>query len=228
MRGVVFLGDRLLELREFPDPTPGPGEVVIAIKASGMCGSDLHAYRARGNAAAALGFAGGGPVIAGHEPCGVVAAVGAGVTDVAVGQRVMNHHYAGCGRCAHCRQGWSQLCPNGFIVYGVTGHGGHAPFMKVPARTLVSLPDELSFEEGAAISCGTGTLDVSPDLLRRQLTLLASWTFSAVGQEECARFIAERQIPLGRLLTHRFALDQAAEAYRLFDTQTTGKGVFVF
>ena len=52
--------------------------------------------------------------------------------------------------------------------------------------------------------------------------------FSAVGQEECARFIAERQIPLGRLLTHRFALDQAAEAYRLFDTQTTGKGVFVF
>ena len=75
---------------------------------------------------------------------------------------------------------------------------------------------------------GTVTLDVSPDLLRRQLTLLASWTFSAVGQEECARFIAERQIPLGRLLTHRFALDQAAEAYRLFDTQTTGKGVFVF
>jgi len=51
---------------------------------------------------------------------------------------------------------------------------------------------------------------------------------SAVGQEECARFIAERQIPLARLLTHRFALDQAAEAYRLFDTQTTGKGVFVF
>ena len=47
MRGVVFLGDRRLELREFPDPTPGPGEVVLAIKASGMCGSDLHTYRAK-------------------------------------------------------------------------------------------------------------------------------------------------------------------------------------
>ena len=56
MKGIVFLGNRKLELREFPDPTPGPGEVVIAIKASGMCGSDLHPYRAIGNAAAALGL----------------------------------------------------------------------------------------------------------------------------------------------------------------------------
>src|SRR6266508_4643844 len=159
MRGVVFLGERKLEIQEFPDPTPGPGEVVIAIKASGMCGSDLHPYRAVGNAAAALGLGSGGPVIAGHEPCGVVAAVGTGVApDFApVGARVMNHHYKGCGRCKHCRVGWSQLCRNGITVYGMTGHGGHAPFMKAPAFTMVPLPDEISFEEGAAISCGTGT-----------------------------------------------------------------------
>src|SRR5436190_1901575 len=60
MQGVVFLGNRKLELREFADPTPGLGEVVIAIKASGMCGSDLHPYRAVGNAAAALGLGGTG------------------------------------------------------------------------------------------------------------------------------------------------------------------------
>ena len=321
MRGVVFLGERKLELREFTDPTPGPGEVVIAIKASGMCGSDLHPYRAAGNAAKALGLGGsGGPVIGGHEPCGVVAAVGPGVSE-------------------------SQLCRKGIVVYGMTGHGAHAPFMKVPARTLVELPDELSFEEGAAISCGTGTaygalkrldvsgrdtlavfgqgpvglsatqlgtamgarvvavdigverrrlakefgaetvidprevdpvtalreltrgegveaaldctgnpearvaavrsagtwgrvcfvgegntttFDISQDLIRKQLTILASWTFSAVGQEECARFIADRRIPLQKLLTHRFKLEEAAAAYRLFDTQTTGKGVFLF
>jgi len=75
---------------------------------------------------------------------------------------------------------------------------------------------------------GSVSLDVSPDLLRRQVTLIGSWTFSSVGQEECAKFIAERNIPLGKLITHRFKLDGAAEAYRLFDTQTTGKGVFVF
>src|SRR6266852_7002785 len=159
MRGVVFLGERKLELQEFPDPVPGPGEVVLAIKASGMCGSDLHPYRAVGNAAAALGLGSGGPVIGGHEPCGVVAALGPGVAaDFApVGTRVMNHHYKGCGRCKHCRVGWSQLCRAGITVYGMTGHGGHAPFMKVPAFTLVPLDDALSFEEGAAISCGTGT-----------------------------------------------------------------------
>ena len=345
MRGIVFLGNRKLEIQEFPDPTPGPGEVVLEMKASGMCGSDLHPYRAAGNAAAALGLGAGGPVIAGHEPCGVVAAVGVGVDPALVGQRVMNHHYKGCGACRHCRLGWSQLCRAGITVYGMTGHGGHARYMKAPAFTCVPLPAELSFEEGASVSCGTGTaygalkridvsgrdtlavfgqgpvglsatmlgramgarviavdvvperlalarelgaehainagdadpvkaihdltrgegaettmdcsgssegrlgalqsagtwgrvafvgeggqttIDVSKHMLRRQLTVHASWTFSAVGQGECARFVADRAIPLKRLLTHRFRLDQADEAYRLFDTQTTGKGVFLF
>ncbi|HMB88376.1 MAG TPA: alcohol dehydrogenase catalytic domain-containing protein, partial [Methylomirabilota bacterium] len=160
MRGIVFTGNRQLEIREFPDPTPGPGEVVLEIKASGMCGSDLKFYRAAGNEAASLGLGGSGKqVIAGHEPCGVIAAVGLGVseTEARVGQRVMNHHYTGCGRCKHCRVGWSQLCPSGITVFGVTGDGAHARYMKVPARTNVPLPDELSFEEGAAVSCGTGT-----------------------------------------------------------------------
>src|SRR5882672_3958942 len=134
MRGIVFTGNRQLELRDFPDPTPGPGEVVLAIKASGMCGSDLHPYRATGNAAASLGLGGAGtPVIGGHEPCGVVHAVGAGVDPGLVGRRVMNHHYKGCGWCKHCRAGWSQLCRHGITVYGMTGHGAHAPLMKVPA-----------------------------------------------------------------------------------------------
>src|SRR5438874_2686967 len=345
MQGIVFLGNRKLDVREFADPTPGAGEVVLAIKASGMCGSDLHPYRSTGNAAAGLGLGGAGtPVIGGHEPCGVVHAVGAGIDPALVGRRVMNHHYKGCGWCKHCRAGWSQLCRHGITVYGMTGHGAHAPFMKVPAFTLVPLPDEISFEEGAAISCGTGTaygalkrldvsgrdtlaifgqgpvglsatmlgvamgarviavdtvaerralakdfgaeavidpgaidsvaaiheltqgegaettmdctgvaearvaavrsadtwgrvafvgeggnttFDISQQMIRRQLTIHASWTFSAVGQEECARFIAERKVSLAKLLTHRFTLEQADEAYKLFDTQTTGKGVFL-
>ena len=349
MRGVVFLGERELALEEFPDPVPGPGEVVIEVKASGMCGSDLKFYRAPrdGGGAAALGLGGGGgPVIAGHEPCGVIAALGPGneATPFREGARVMVHHYLGCGHCEHCDVGWSQLCKHGITVYGVTGHGAHAPYMKVPARTLVALPDALSFETGAAIACGTGTafaalgrlglsgrdtiaifgqgpvglsatqlaaamgarvlaldisperralaaefgahatidpaagdavaalaeltagrgvdlaldcsgapaareaavratrtwgtccfvgegdtvtLDVSRDMLRRQLTLIGSWTFSRIGQGECARFVAERGIAVDRLFSHRFRLDQAVDAYRLFDRQTMGKGVFL-
>ena len=346
MKGVVFLGDRKLEFQDFPDPTPGTGEVVIEMKASGMCGSDLKYYRAVGGASS-LGFTGpGGPVIAGHEPCGVVVAVGAGVSEAQArpGMRVMNHHYEGCGVCNHCRGGWSQLCRELKAVYGATGHGGHTRYLKAPARTMIPLPEELSFEVGAAISCGTGTaygalrrinlsghhtlaifgqgpvglsatqlakhmgarvialetrperlelakafgadavinpakddpvkalkeltkgegvdlaldcsgapearaaavratrtwgtacfvgegenvtLDVSPDMLRRQITIVASWTFSTIGQAECATYIAERKIPVEKLFTHRHKLDQAVKAYQLFDTQTTGKGVFL-
>jgi len=344
MRGAVFLGDRKIEIRRFPDPTPGPGEVVIEMKASGMCGSDLKFYRpAPGTAQAALGLGGAAePFIAGHEPCGIVAARGPGVSEreAPIGSRVMDHHYAGCGVCKHCRVGWSQLCREGIVVYGVTAHGGHAEYLKVPARTLVPLPDELSFIEGAAVSCGTGTaygalrrmhlaggstlavfgqgpvglsttllaakmgarviavetnaerralakqfgadvaldsekeikeltrgegvdmaidctgvpaarlaavrsaktwgtvcfvgeggeltLDVSRDLLRKQLTLIGSWTFSAMGQAECARFIADNKIALERIFSHRWKLGEAEEAYRMFDTQSTGKGVIVF
>ena len=71
MHGVVFTGDRTLELTSFPDPTPGAGEVVLEMKASGMCGSDLHQYRRPKDQVTGT--------IAGHEPCGVVVAVGSGV-----------------------------------------------------------------------------------------------------------------------------------------------------
>ena len=83
---------------------------------------------------------------------------------------------------------------------------------------------------GTACYVGEGgdvTLDVSPDLLRRQVTLIGSWTFSAMGMLDCARFIANNKIGLERIFSHRWRLEQADEAYRSFDTQTTGKGVFL-
>ena len=88
MQGVVFLGSRQLEMQTFPDPVPGPNEVVLEIKASGMCGSDLVFYRAK-DGAASLGLGDGGIVIGGHEPCGVVADVGEGPVSTAmrVGRR---------------------------------------------------------------------------------------------------------------------------------------------
>src|SRR6202012_1134224 len=161
MRGVVFHGERELELMNFADPTPGEGEVVIEMKASGMCGSDLHQYRRSKSGGSSGGIAApSAPTIAGHEPCGIVAAIGPGVSkaQAQIGQRVMVHHYAGCTVCNHCKSGWSQLCQEQpVLVYGNNAHGGHAQYLKVPAFTLVPLLDELSFVTGAAISCGTGT-----------------------------------------------------------------------
>ena len=348
MKGIVFTGDRTVAMQNFPDPTPGPDDVVLQMKASGICGSDLKFYRsAPGEAQKALGLGSSEPKIAGHEPCGVVVAVGSNVSpkQAWLGQRAMVHHYRGCGACPHCSTGWMQLCVEGVAeVYGATGHGGHAQYIKVPARTLVTLRDELSFATGAAIACGTGTawgalkrleltgdqtiaifgqgpvglsatqlaaamgarvialdvsnerlarakefgathlinpmdgnvlqaikdlthglgahasldassspqarrqavqcvrtwgkacfvgeggnveLDVSPDMLRRQVTLIGSWTFSTVGQKECNDFVADRGIDVDKLFTHRWTLEQADEAYKLFDKQTEGKGVFL-
>jgi threonine dehydrogenase-like Zn-dependent dehydrogenase len=181
MRGVTFGGDRTVEYIEIPDPVPGPGEVVLQMKASGICGSDLHMYRGpRGMSL--LGATPSEPVIRGHEPCGIVAQIGPGVTETQakIGDRVMVHHYIGCGVCRHCRTGWPQMCDQQRpLVYGSgAGHGGHAPFMKVPAVTLVPLPESLSFEAGAAIACGTGTAYAA----LRRLNLSGADTITIFGQ----------------------------------------------
>ena len=84
MQGVVFLGNRKLELMDFPDPTPGLRDVVLEIKASGMCGADLGPYRRelKPGSRVSSGISRiAGPVIAGHEPCGVAVAVGSAVSE---------------------------------------------------------------------------------------------------------------------------------------------------
>ncbi|AHK34605.1 mycothiol-dependent formaldehyde dehydrogenase [Rhodococcus opacus PD630] len=155
MQGLVFEGDRLVSLAEFPDPSPRPGEVVVRVMASGMCGSDLHYYRAENDGTPAESRC-----IGGHEPAGVVESLGPGVNGarLSVGQRVMVHHYSGCGTCMNCRSGWTQMCTSAPAkVYGKNAHGAHAQYMAVPAACVLPLPDELSFCAGAAIGCGTGT-----------------------------------------------------------------------
>jgi len=168
MKGVVFRGHRQLELMTFDDPIPAGDDVILEMKASGFCGSDLHHYRGERGASlkgkspqylADRGLKVEDPIIAGHEPCGVIAEVGKNVDERSFrkGDRVMVYHYDGCHYCDQCRSGWVQMCDQGSTVYGQTAHGGHAHYMKVPARSLIHLPGDVSFSAGAAISCGTGT-----------------------------------------------------------------------
>jgi D-arabinose 1-dehydrogenase-like Zn-dependent alcohol dehydrogenase len=209
MRGVIFLGERKSRLAEFSDPTPGPQDVIIEIKASGVCGSDLRFYRTeRTTPALGLGQI-NGPVIAGHEPCGVVAAVGSAVDErtARIGARVMVHHYSGCGTCPQCQSGRSQMCEIGSIVYGVTGHGAHARYMKVPAHTLVLLPDTLSFAIGVAISCGTGTAYRG----LRRMKLTGADTIAIVGQGPVGLSVTQLAAAMGARV---IALDVSAHLAR--------------
>jgi threonine dehydrogenase-like Zn-dependent dehydrogenase len=336
MRGLVFGGNRQLALQEFPDPVPGPGDVVVAMRASGICGSDLNLYRKPAFEQA---------IICGHEPCGVVVARGPGVRaeQAPDGQRVMIHHYRGCGRCWLCGMGYTQMCARAEVM-GTDIHGGNAPYLLAPANALVELPEELSFAEGAAIACGTGTayaalkrlsvsgrdtlaifgqgpvglaatqlatvmgarvvvidpvperramasqlgaevaidpveqtavdairdlthgegadatldcsghpqarrdcaraarpwgracyvgahgtatFEMTPDIIHRQLTMYGCWTFNPPLMAECARFAVDRKVPLGRVFTDTFTLDQADHAYRRVEARQMGKGVFL-
>lgn len=335
MRGIVFHGDRELELVVRPDPVPAPGELLIEIRASGMCGSDLHRFRGPREQARSE--------IAGHEPAGVVRAGGSATDPTWIGRSVMVHHYFGCGRCDQCHAGWTQLCREGAVAMGNTADGSHADLVCVPESSVLPMPEGLSFLAAAAIGCGTGTawgalerlhldgtdtlavfgqgpvglaatqlasamgarvvaLDISPARLERarefgawatvnpaevdpveavrkltggrgvstslessgassaanaalhvldlwgracwvgvgstigfdltehlykQITAVTSWTMSISSMQRCAEFVLQRGIDVDALFTDCWTLDQAAEAYRLFDRQTSGKAVFI-
>ncbi|WP_328505474.1 zinc-binding dehydrogenase [Streptomyces sp. NBC_00391] len=336
MQGIVFRGERKLELVTLPDPTPGPDEVVVRIEASGMCGSDLHMYR--GSRSGTHGR------IAGHEPAGVIVEAGSEVPGSWLGRSVMVHHYFGCGKCDQCHAGWTQMCRNGAVAMGNTAHGSHADLAKVPLSAILPMPDGLSYLAAAAISCGTGTawgalkrlnltgddtiaifgqgpvglagtqlavamgarvvaLDISPARLKRahefgawrtinpaqvesvadavrdvtggrgvsksletsgassaaqaalhvldlwgaacwvgvgstihfdltehlykQITATTSWTMSIPAMEACANFVVERGVDVDELFTERWKLTDYANAYELFDKQTSGKGAFI-
>ncbi|WP_329222842.1 alcohol dehydrogenase catalytic domain-containing protein [Streptomyces sp. NBC_01485] len=117
-----------------PVPEPAAGEVVVAMRALGLCGTDLHMYGGR---------AADYPHVVGHDGAAVVAARGDGVTGVAVGQRVTVDPVAHCGKCADCTRGAVQLCPDGGYL-GMLGPGLLAEYVCVPARLLVPLPDSVS------------------------------------------------------------------------------------
>jgi threonine dehydrogenase-like Zn-dependent dehydrogenase len=159
MRGVVLPGDRRAEVRDFARPEPGPGEVVVQIKVSGLCGSDLHLYRQTVEQRA------GNTTIPGHEPSGVVAALGAGVSTVQVGDRVSVYHYRGCGHCKHCLAGNMQWCAER-RGYGGPIHGADADYLLTDERNCLPLPRELGFTHGALMACATGTAFSSMRKLR--------------------------------------------------------------
>src|SRR5919202_2195499 len=100
MRGVFLPGGRRVDVREVPDPTPGHGQLVLRMRASTICGSDIRAVYREHVGTGAEAYTN---VVAGHEPCGEVVAVGPGCRRFRVGDRVLVYHISGCGLCRDCR-----------------------------------------------------------------------------------------------------------------------------
>ena len=140
------LGDPLRDV-EVPDPAAGAGEVVVEVRAAGICRTDAHYRRDAGRATL--------PRTLGHEIAGVVAAIGSGVSGAAPGDRVAVHYLAGCG-CAGCRGGRERFCARA-EMFGKERDGGYAERVVVPAENLVPIPEPVSFETAAVMMCSSAT-----------------------------------------------------------------------
>jgi L-iditol 2-dehydrogenase len=160
MRAVFLPGGRAAVVREVDIPRPGAGEVLIAMRAAGLCGSDLHMHyrpspeQRRGSI---FGMVTNPDIVPGHEPAGLVADVGEDIHYLTVGQRVAVHHMSGCGHCMQCRRGWDINCQQKNGIYGLDRPGAMQDFMVARERDCVIIPDRVTFAEAAYFTCGAGT-----------------------------------------------------------------------
>lgn len=138
-----------LELQEVPVPEIGAQDVLIRVKAAGICHSDAH-YRSGKSPVSPL------PMTLGHEVAGVIEKAGAEVKRLKVGDRVCVHYLTSCGDCEYCHQGSEQFCETGEMI-GKHRSGGYAEFIAMPARSVFELPDDIPFEHGAIMMCSSST-----------------------------------------------------------------------
>jgi len=138
-----------LELHDIPLPQTGDDDVLVRVKAAGICHSDAH-YRAGISRVHPL------PLTLGHEVAGVIEAIGRNVRQLGIGHRVCLHYMATCGACAWCAKENEQFCETGAMI-GKSRDGGYAEFIGVPARSVFKLPDAIPFEHGAIMMCSSAT-----------------------------------------------------------------------
>jgi threonine dehydrogenase-like Zn-dependent dehydrogenase len=157
MTGAYLPGDSTTVLREVAVPEPGHGEVLIRMKASTICGSDIRCIYHEHLGKGPEGYQ---DVIAGHEPCGQIVRTGSGCRRFGAGDRVIVYHISGCGLCNDCRRGYMISCTSEKYrrAYGWQRDGGMANFLLAEEKDLIHLPDELSYADGAQVACGFGTV----------------------------------------------------------------------
>ena len=139
-----------LRLEQIARPTPGPGEVLMRVRACGLCGSDLHLIFEQSVRSAYV------PITPGHEPAGQVAKIGDGVRGWKIGDRAAIVPGTWCGSCFACMDGHNELCENA-VLFGFQGEGALAEYIKVPAQNLVRIPAGVPFTQAAIVTDAVAT-----------------------------------------------------------------------
>ncbi len=138
-----------LEERDIPTPKPISDEVLIRIRASGICHSDVHYH----DGISSVGYL---PIALGHEVAGEVIELGSEVTEFAIGDRVCLNYMITCGNCEYCVQGTEQFCVKGKMI-GKDINGGYAEYIAVPTKGVFKVPDSVSYEHAAVMMCSSST-----------------------------------------------------------------------
>lgn len=201
MRAAVISAPGAVEVGTVDDPTPGPGEVVVAVAACGLCGTDLHILEGE--------FAPRLPVVPGHEFAGEIVATGPDVVGVAIGDRVAVDPSLYCYGCHYCRMGRNNLCERWGAI-GVTTAGGAAEYALAPARNCVRLPEHVSTRDAALIeplSCAVRGYDILCSRLGARVLIYGSGTMGLMMLELAKRTGAASvdvvDVNLDRLATAR-------------------------
>jgi len=230
MRAAVFVGPNEWRVEQRPEPKPGPGQIVIAVRAAGVCGTDLHIFRGR--------FPATFPRVPGHEFAGEVLAVGAGVRNVRVGDRVSADPVIPCNACDYCRRSKPHLCRD-LQALGIQWDGGFATHCVMPAEQAVPVPQGVGFDAAALaepIACCLHGLDLAGIALGDRVAIIgAGWIgliMLQLARLRGAGFVSiSEKIAAKRELAERLAADRVvdpqAEDYAAVVREATGGGADV-
>jgi threonine dehydrogenase-like Zn-dependent dehydrogenase len=218
MKALVLKEYKRFEFEDVPAPTPGVEEVLIAVKACGICGSDVHGMDGSTGRRRP-------PIIMGHEAAGVITQVGEGVKSWAEGDRVTLDSTIYCGECHFCRRGMINLCDRRRVL-GVScedyrQNGAFAEFVAVPERILYRLPEELSFEHAALVEPFAIALHA---VGRAPVTLNDTVVVIGAGMIGLALVQALSRTGCGKIISVDVADDRLALAARMGATATVNSG----
>ena len=211
MQALELVAPRTLEIGSMPDPPdPGPGEVLVRIRACGVCGSDMHYYLEDGCAGTDAVF----PSILGHEPAGSIEQVGPGVEHLAAGAPVAVEPALTCGHCEACRGGQQNLCLNSLFLGGVQGPGLLREYAVVPAHNVIPLPEGMSFSDATVIE-PLAILIHSVELARLQISetvlVMGAGPIGVLGVA-IAKIAGASRIIVADRVEHRLAVAREAGA----------------
>jgi len=174
MKAMLLVDKRKLELTDMPAPTPGPDDLLVRIKACGICGSDVHGYDLSTGRRIP-------PIVMGHEAAGVVEHVGKNVRTFAPGDRITFDSTVYCGTCPFCRAGNINLCDNRRVLGVSCGdyrqHGCFAEYVAIPQHIAYKLPAGLSFEKAAmieAVSIAVHAVGRVPSVLGKSVVVVGT------------------------------------------------------